>query len=90
MELCMFCGNKDLVLFSEHYIFCKDCTAIYTEMELKKWQCGCFDEAPRYVPVVDRYPWFKDWTLNYKGGVPFINPAGNCSMCGKPAEADGW
>lgn len=89
MEKCLFCASEDLVEFNEHYIFCKDCTAIYTDMILRKRECNCFGEDD-YAPVVDRYPWFKDWQLNYKGDGPFINPHGKCSGCGKKAEADGW
>lgn len=88
MEKCFFCGSNDTVEFNEHYVFCKDCTAIYTDMILQETECGCFINKSSAI-VVERYPWFKDWFLRHKNGV-FVTPKGKCAGCGKDVIADGW
>lgn len=89
MEKCFFCDSTDTVEFNEHYVFCKDCTAIYTDMILKSVECSCFGNN-NYAPVIERYPWFVDWFLKYENDYPFVTPTGKCSSCGEDVIADGW
>lgn len=51
---CYFCNHTKVILFQEHYIFCPDCTAIYTFMTIQKAFCEHIENAP----VIYRHPWF--------------------------------
>ena len=86
-EKCLFCKETDLVHFNEHYVFCKNCTAIYTNMMLTDVRCTCFVASTAAI-VVERVPWFKDWWLKYNSGKFVHN--GKCSKCGCDVIADGW
>lgn len=84
---CYFCGNERTIGFGGHYIFCPNCSAIYTFMIL--WD-ACSHAAD--APVLIRYPWFDD-----KLNKPFIYAAllddqypYRCSECDAIIVAEGW
>jgi hypothetical protein len=85
---CYFCGNERTIQFGEDpYIFCPNCSAIYTFMTV--WDaCSHCAEAP----VLVRYPWNDD-----KLDKPFIYAAllddqypYRCSECDQLIVAEGW
>lgn len=82
MESCVFCNNLSIVLFHEHYIFCTNCSAIYTNMILQNSSC---EHINNNSVVVERLPWYKQVIDN----VAYIKD-GKCSICGKDAVSDGW
>ena len=46
-EKCYFCGNNRTIGFKEHYIFCPNCSAIYTFMIVQRKTCDHIsDETP--------------------------------------------
>ncbi len=85
-EKCVFCGSDDIVNTHEHWIFCKECTALYTNMMLQWAKC---DHITEMSPFVERPPWYK----NYRDSIPYV--IGNtentrCSVCGAEVSMDGW
>jgi hypothetical protein len=84
MEKCMFCNSTELLTFSEHWTFCKDCSAIYTDMMKCETHC---EHIKSDTKTVDRLPWFKSARTGCKEA--FIKDD-KCSICGKTALADGW
>jgi len=91
-EECYFCSHKKTVLFDEHYSFCPDCSAIYTNM-IAVETCQHFKDD---VIVVVREPWFtylkKELRDEEKAYIveDECSGMGQCSMCGKLCIADGW
>lgn len=85
MDKCYFCNNEETVLFQEHYIFCPNCSAIYTDLMIQESNC---DHIKNGVVVAIREPWYAK-----NRNVLFIKEKNNeqeCSVCGKPCVADGW
>ena len=86
MHSCYFCGNEETILFHEHYTFCPNCSAIYTDLMIQESNC---DHVKSGVPVALREPWYAK-----NRNVPFIKEDvlgfQKCSVCGKPCIADGW
>ena len=84
-EKCYFCNNEETVLFNEHYTFCPNCSAIYTDLMIQESNC---EHIKNGIPVAVREPWYKG-----SRNVPFIKEEGDmqkCSVCGKLCIADGW
>jgi len=82
---CYFCDNEETILFHEHYVFCPNCSAIYTDLMILESNCKHVENG---VPVALREPWY---TKNRN--TPFIKEEGDmqkCSVCGKTCIADGW
>lgn len=84
---CYFCNHPKTVRFQEHWIFCPDCSAIYTFMIVNE---GC--DHSKDAPVLYRHPWFDRDT-----NKPFIYTAllddqfpYRCSECDELVIADGW
>ena len=87
-ELCFFCGAKDTITIDEHYIFCKRCTALYTEMIVIERNCEHIGED---AIVAEREPWFRDLRKECRDNKAYILPnAGRCSICNSITIADGW
>jgi hypothetical protein len=85
MDNCYFCNNEETTLFHEHYTFCPNCSAIYTNLMIQESSC---DHVKDGVPVTLREPWYEE-----NRNVPFIKEKGDeqeCSVCGKSCIADGW
>jgi len=84
---CFFCGGKETLLFNEHYHFCPECSAIYTNMIVQK---GCKHIHGDAI-VALREPWFDGFrqTLRHDGKFYLINEM-FCSFCGTVCVADGW
>jgi hypothetical protein len=85
---CYFCGHPQTIGFHEHFIFCPDCSAIYTFMLILEAVCDHVEKAP----VIYRHPWFDRDT-----NKPFIYAATlddqypyRCSECDALVLADGW
>lgn len=82
---CYFCGKEKTIRFHEHYTFCPDCSAIYTNLMIQETNC---DHIKDGVVVATREPWYKK-----SRKIPFIKEKGDiqeCSVCGKRCIADGW
>jgi hypothetical protein len=87
-EECFFCGSQNTVPFNEHYTFCKNCTAIYTEMIVVETNC---DHIKENSVIVDREPWFKKIRNKCKKeGKAYILKDNRCSKCNAITIADGW
>lgn len=89
-EVCFFCGSKNTVLFSEHYTFCKECTAIYSEMIVIEKHCKHIGET---AVVAEREPWFRSLRQEIrekKLGYILEGNSGRCSVCQSITIADGW
>ena len=85
-EKCVFCGSADVVNTHEHWTFCKECTALYTNMILQKSNC---EHITKDSPFVERPPWYK----NHRDSIPYIKgdtENTRCSVCGANVESDGW
>lgn len=70
-EECYFCGQLQTVRFAEHYIFCPNCAAIYTEMIVQESRCEHIKDG---VPCVENTP----RAVNYKwvkGEIVFSKPS---------------
>lgn len=91
MEECFFCGSKDIILFNEHYTFCKNCTAIYTIMSTGETVCEHFINKDEMV-VVERLPWFEKFRNISEPYVFDTKTAYGsiCSTCGKEVCDSGW
>jgi len=85
-ETCPFCGQRKIVEFDEHYLFCPNCAAIYTFMIVQDAKCSHVNDN---TPVLFNQP----WTKRFKG-FPFyiVDKDGKqtCGFCGKECIADGW
>ncbi len=81
-KTCKFCLSEDLIPVHDHYIFCANCTAIYTSMILISKSCEHINDGSISV---DRVPWYKELRQTF----PYIIDD-KCSECGKEAIADGW
>jgi len=84
-EKCYFCGQPRTILFSEHYIFCPNCSVIYTNMILQ--ESGC-DHITKDTPYISKKPW-------YTYSKAYIHDTDDlkkqvCSICGAECESDGW
>ena len=86
MEKCCFCDSDDIVWHNEHYVFCKSCTAIYTNGMLIEKNCNHITEDS---VCVDRLPWFKELRKD-RPYIKEVNGEQVCSVCGKEVVADGW
>jgi len=85
-ESCIFCKSTDLVTFSEHYTFCKNCSAIYTFNAVQEINCT---HITKDSACVERPAWFKA----DRDSVAYIKELGDrqvCSVCGAEVIADGW
>lgn len=82
---CYFCGSTT-VRFAEHWKFCPECAAIYTNMII--WEKNCKHIKDR-TPVARSDCWFKN-VRDKKVYIKEVNGVYVCSKCGKPVEADGW
>lgn len=80
---CYFCGYQVTLSFNEHYTFCPDCTAIYTECVVEK---GCSHIVDHGV-FVTKYPWYK--SVREKAG-PSVTPENTCSECNSEIFDGGW
>ena len=86
---CFFCRNQALVKFHEHYLFCPDCSAIYTQNCIIDSVCG---HIKGRTPTVIREPWYKNKRENadpYITETP-ITHRRICSVCAEEVVADGW
>lgn len=84
---CHFCNEVELIRFGEHYIFCPNCSVIYTTMVLQSTSC---EHIKEYTPAVSNDSWFPKYRemrtyIKYKS-----YDDQKCSVCGAPCEADGW
>jgi hypothetical protein len=79
---CALCGYIETVPFHEHYTFCPDCSAIYTQMIVQEKNC---DHIKDDTVVVEREPWYKS---TREETIYIFEDA--CSVCKKKAIADGW
>jgi len=85
-EKCYFCGQPRTIQFEDHYTFCPNCSAIYTNMMLLR--SGC-DHITENTPCVLNEPWYKsDRQKPYM--VETIEDTKICSICGAKCESDGW
>lgn len=83
-EECYFCKHSKTILFDEHFIFCPNCSTIYTFM----WVYSSCDHINDTTPVVLRKPW-----KGYEANSVYMIDNGTskeCSICGTICEADGW
>jgi nicotinate-nucleotide adenylyltransferase len=88
-DSCFFCRNQKMVHFNEHYLFCPDCSAIYTFNCFVRPIC---DHVTKDSPTVEREPWYKN---KRESANPYIKetPITHrriCSVCAEEVEADGW
>jgi len=86
-EPCYFCGHKQTVRFNEHYNFCPQCSAIYTNMFVVK---GCKHIKGSAI-VVERIPQWHD-TIDWKNKLYVMSSIRGfiCSKCNGLCEVDGW
>lgn len=87
---CYFCSSKNLVFTNEHYIFCRDCMALYTFMEILESNCK---HISNNTPVCLHAPVYK--ILRNRRPYIVISPENRlpeqyCSICTKKCIADGW
>lgn len=85
-EKCYFCGSKDLIHHNEHYVFCKNCTAIYTETSVAETNCK---HVVKHAVSAERQPWFKS-VRNDKPCIITIGGKSMCSVCGREVVEGGW
>ena len=96
-EPCYFCDGGQLIGFNEHYLFCLNCSAIYTNMIIHKKECDHVVENE--TPVAIREPWFESAGITHNCSLckayliestdqPGITH--NCSLCWGQVIADGW
>jgi|GEM_PF-7049265 len=90
-EECYFCGQPRTILFNEHYIFCPNCAAIYTNMMIQKSDC---DHIKDGVPVVISNPWFsasdRKLAKTHIYLLDGVSTLQFCSRCNSECIADGW
>lgn len=86
VERCYFCNSKDIVHHNEHYIFCKDCTAIYTESSISETNC---DHILKHAVIAERQPWFKS-VRDKMPCVITVDGKTVCSVCDKKVIEGGW
>jgi len=79
---CKFCLSYDIIVFHEHYTFCKECAVIYTELIVQETNC---EHITDNTITVDNECWYKF----RRKSIPYIYKDA-CSVCGKKAIADGW
>ena len=87
---CFFCKSREVISFKEHYTFCMECTAIYTECIVVESNCEHIKEN---AIIAEREPWFFDWRQNLcKKEIGYVvgDSSGRCSVCNAIAIADGW
>lgn len=88
-ERCYFCNSTDLVFTHEHYVFCKDCMALYTTLIIREWKCGHLNI---HSPVVLHQPIYAG--LKNRPHILLApenhTPSQYCSVCKKGCLADGW
>jgi len=87
-EKCYFCGQPRTVRFSEHWIFCPNCSAMYTFMIIVESNC---DHIKDNIPYVIKEPWYN----KMKHEKPYAHDTEDlkmqiCSVCGKECVMDGW
>ncbi len=84
---CYFCNAKETILFNEHYRFCPECSAIYTNMLVLEIQCIHLNIRS---PFVTRDCWY----VKERRAKAYIKPGHDgaqiCSWCGTECYADGW
>lgn len=80
---CYFCNSKDTILFHEHYIFCSECSAIYTTYIVHNAGCGHIQKG---IPTVLRLPWYEKARL----AKVWLDDEYCCSICGSQSFVDGW
>ena len=88
-EKCYFCGCEDLTFTNEHYVFCHECMALYTEMMLQSSNCEHIEDGAPVVlhaPVYAKYR-NKPYILEAPKGCC---PEQYCSVCGAGCVSDGW
>ncbi|KKM80503.1 hypothetical protein LCGC14_1339270 [marine sediment metagenome] len=79
---CYFCDQPRTVQFDEHFIFCPNCSAIYSEQILQESHCKHFSGDSAIV--VEFEPLF------YPAKKPYVVGGDICSECGTNVWADGW
>lgn len=95
LKKCFFCDSSDLVRFAEHYMFCRNCTAIYTKItadpdtECEHFHADLDVEEDKSMVDVERLPWFKNIREKVIKTKPFVMN-GLCQMCGKKVNDAGW
>lgn len=83
---CYFCNAKETIHFNEHYRFCPECSAIYTNMLVQRSGCKHVNNT---TPVVTTDCWFaKD--RRAKVFIKYNSWGQVCSKCGEECYADGW
>ncbi len=86
---CYFCGHKETLSFREHYTFCPECSAIYTNMIVIR---GC-DHIKNDATIALRKPWYHDMMRGKSFVVAGSIGAGirdHCFECKAEIVADGW
>ena len=82
-EPCPFCKEEETLRFNEHYNFCPNCTAIYTDMMVER-SCEHFDKD---ALVVTREPGLR----GLKYDVTFIDAnSQRCNKCKTLCNLGGW
>lgn len=95
LKICFFCDGQDLIRFAEHYMFCRNCSAIYTKItadpdtECEHFRPDLAVEESKSMVDVERLPWFKSIREKVTRTKPFVM-AGHCQMCGKKVADAGW
>jgi len=81
-ETCYFCGISGIVRFKEHYLFCPNCEAIYTNCILIEKNCKHITKGiiPSKLPIL----------CHIKPYVKETSDSQECSVCGAAVVADGW
>ena len=86
---CWFCGSEEIVISNEHYIFCRNCMALYTYPIVSGITCVHIDKD---TPLVLHECTFKAsrarkaYILEWSSEAP----EQYCSVCYKTVSADGW
>jgi len=86
MEKCYFCGSEEIIPHNEHYVFCKNCTAIYTQCAVAEKNC---EHITKDSVSVERPPWFKK-DRDSKAYIESFMGKTVCSVCGKEVIEGGW
>jgi len=79
---CYFCDQPRTIRFNEHYTFCPNCSAIYSEQILQVSHCKHFSGDSAVVIKVE--------PSHIEGKKPFVMKGDICSECSVNVWADGW
>lgn len=101
VSTCPFCSHYPTIYHDEHWVFCPNCGADWTDMILQEIGCKHVrelvplnrekDDVWGYhvgIMVVDTLPEVENHTINPNDEVFLHN--NRCSKCGEKSMADGW